>query len=297
MAFAEPRWLGAVLSGLLMLAGPQPARAYVPSAQDLFGQLALQVPLVSRAILDLRVLVFDPAPRQGDLPAEGEGSVEPEPVEQPERGFRQRLYWIRDQLAAVETFSNTGELLHVYVHEGVAEAVANLGATRHFETLDVLHPYLPFMGGRPDDWRQGLAQWGIQPWRVGLRPGYKLRNLYRVGMPGAPAAYLDPNRLALVALETRILTGGAPLRLSVNFGEAVLLGENLKREEQMYFPRVTSFFLNGRLFKQIRVVRALTDPPLTAFPVARLREQARPEARPPSLNGSALNGSALNGTP
>jgi hypothetical protein len=283
-------WIIGGLSACAVLAGPRPARAYVPSAQDLFDQLSLQVPLVSRAILDLRVLVFDPAPRQGDLPAEGEGSVEPEPVEQPERGFRQRLYWIRDQLAAVETFSNTGELLHVYVNEGVAEGAVNLSQTRHFETLDVLHPFLPFMGGRPDDWRQGLAQWGIQPWRVGLRPGYKLRNLYRVGMPGAPAAYLDPTRLALVSLETRILTDGAPLRLSVNFGEAVLLGENLKREEQLYFPRVASFFLNGRLFKQIRVVRALTDPPLAAFPLARLREQARPLAHSLSLNGSALNG-------
>jgi hypothetical protein len=285
MLLVRAALIGAAFFGALLLSWPASARAYVPSAQDLFTQLSLQVPLISRAIIDLRVLVFDPAPKQGDLPAEGEGSVEPEPVEQPERGFRQRLYWIRDQLAAVETFSNSGELLHVYVNEGLAEGAVNLG-TRHFETLDVLHPFLPFMGGRPDDWRQGLAQWGIQPWRVGLRPGYKLHNLYRVGMPGAPAAYLDPARLALVSLETRILTDGAPLRLSVNFSEAVLLGENLKREEQLYFPRVASFFLNARLFKQVRVVRAQADPPLTAFPVARLRDQARPAAHTLSLYGT-----------
>jgi len=276
------RAASALLALLGLLAAPPALLAYVPSAQDLFTQLALQVPAVSRAIVDVRVLVFDPAPRQADLPSGGEASVEPEPVEQPERGFRQRLYWIRDQLSAVETFSSSGEPLHVYLNEGLAAASVDLGA-RHFENLDVLHPYLPFMGGRPDDWRQGLAEWGIQPWRVGLRPGYKLRNLYRVGMPGAPAAFLDPARLSLVGLETRILTDGAPLRLSVTFGEAVMLGENLRREEQLYFPRVASFFLNGRLFKQIRVIRAFSDPPLSSFPLARLREQAKPSPRTLSL--------------
>jgi hypothetical protein len=274
----------AVLAAALLWPAATPA--YVPSAQELFRQLSLQVPTITRAILDLRVLVFDPAPKQGDLPAEGEGSVEPEPVEQLERGFRQRLYWIRDQLAAVETFSIEGELLHVYLNEGMAEGAVNLSAHRRFEVLDILHPYLPFMGGRPDDWTQGLAQWGIQPWRAGLRPGYKLRNLYRVGMPGAPAAYLDPARLALVALETRILTDKAPLRLSITFAEAVVLGENVKREEQLYFPRVTSLFLNGRLFKQIRLVRALADPPLNAFPLSRLRDQAQLPVRALSWQGT-----------
>ena len=265
-------------SGLVCIAVPA-ARAYVPSADELFTQLGLQVPAVSRAIFETRALVFDATPRASDRLAEVEGGVEQEPVELPERAFRQRVYWIRDALLAIETLSREGAPLHVYLDEGVAPVSLDLTAQRHFEAIDVIHPFILFMGGRPADWRAGLAAWGIDPWRVGLRPGYKQRNLYRLGDADGPAAYFDPARLALVSLETRILNGAHPVTLTMDFSEAIVLGENLKREEQLYFPRIVNFFINGRLFKQVRVATFRADPPLNAFPLARLRDQARGEAR------------------
>ena len=260
-----------------------PSRAYVPAAEELFTQLGLQVPTVTRAIFEARTIVFDAAPRPADRLADVPGGVEAEPVDQPERGYRQRVYWIRDQLLAIETFSREGAPLHVLLAEGVAPVSLDLQAARHFEALDVIHPYIPFMGGRPADWRDALASWGIDPWTVGLRPGYKLQNLYRIGAPDGPAAYLDPRRLALVTLETRVLNGAHPIALRMDFAEALVLGDNLKREEQLYFPRVVNFSVNGRLFKQVRVVTFRADPPQNAFPLARLRDLARNVPRPLAL--------------
>jgi hypothetical protein len=246
----------------------------------------LQVPTVTRAIFETRTLVFDPTPRAADRLADSAGAagaVEPEPQEQPARGFRQRIYWMRDGLLAIETFALSGEPLHIYLDEGVEPVSRDLGAARHFEPLDVIHPYVPFMGGRPADWREALSAWGIDPWHVGMRPGYKLRNLYRLGEDGA-AAYLDPARLALVSLEARVLNGAHPIALTLNFGEWLVLGESTKREEQLNFPRVVDCFVNGRLFKQVRVTGFRPDAPLNAFPLARLRELAGPVQRPLTLN-------------
>jgi hypothetical protein len=261
-----------------------PARAYVPSAEELYTQLALQAPAIIRVIFETRTLVFDPS--QTDRLAETVGGAENEPRELPERGYRQRVYWIRDALLAIETSSREGEPLHVYLNEGIAPVSLDLGH-RHFEAADVIHPFIPFMGGRPVDWREGLAAWGINPWRVGLRPGYKQRNLYRLGDPEGPAAYFDPARLALVSLETRILNGAHPIMLTMDFSQAVVLGETLKREEQLYFPRVVNFFINGRLFKQVRAITFRVDPPPNAFPLNRLRERARGAPRLLTLQPAA----------
>jgi len=271
-----------IAGGILLAAGAAPVSAYVPAPDELFLQIGLQVPLVTRGIFETRTLVFDPTPRAADRLADAAGAIEPEPQELPERGFRQRIYWMRDSLLAIETFSLTGEPLHVYLDEGVEPVSRDLGA-RHFEPMDVIHPYIPFMGGRPADWRAALAAWSINPWRVGMRPGYKLRNLYRLGEDGA-AAYLDPARLALVSLEARALNGAHPIALTLNFGEGLVFGESVKREEQLYFPRVVDFLVNGRLFKQVRVTSFRPDPPPNAFPLARLRGLAQLPQRALSLH-------------
>lgn len=274
MEFVRTMRLGRAWAiALAISCGASTAQAYVPTAEELFVQFALQVPLVSRGIFETRTLVFDATPRAADRVADAAGAAEPEPLELPERGFRQRVYWVRDSLLAIETFSPGGEPLHIYLDEGLEPVSRDLG-TRHFEAIDVIHPYIPFMGGRPSDWREGLAAWGIDPWRVGMRPGYKLRNLYRLGEDGA-AAYLDPARLALVSLEARVFNGARPIALTMTFSEALVVGESTKREEQLHFPRVVNFHLNGRLFKQVRVANFRADPPLNAFPLARLRELAR----------------------
>jgi hypothetical protein len=239
--------------------------------------------LVSRGIIETRTLVFDAAPR-ADRAGEGAGAAEPEPQELPERAFRQRIYWLRDALLAIETFSLAGEPLHIYLDEGIEPLSRDLAA-RHFEPLDVIHPYLAFMGGRPADWRAALAAWGIDPWQVGMRPGYKLRNLYRLGDEQA-AAYLDPARLALVSLETQVHNGARPIALALTFSEALVLGESTKREEQLYFPRIVNFFVNGRLFKQVRTTGFRADPPLNQFPLQRLRELALASRLAPGAAGA-----------
>ena len=67
------------------------AAAYVPTAEEIFAQLALQAPAVSRAIFETRSVVLAPDLEAAARAAETRGGAEPEMIEIPERGFRQRF--------------------------------------------------------------------------------------------------------------------------------------------------------------------------------------------------------------
>lgn len=267
---------------LALVSGPLSALGYVPTPAELFAQWGAQVPQVNRAILELHTTVFDPAAAR---PPDPEGGAEPVWPELAERGFHQRVYWIRDTLLAVETFTPQGEPLHLYLDEGLGVTSLDLAGDRHFDPLDVLHPYLPFLGGTVTDWKRGLAEWGIVPTRVSLMPTGKGRTWYRVGGEDA-AALLIPGRLALAGLETTVLGGPQPLHLSVRFSDASLIaGESDNREELLYVPHSATVFLEERPLKVIKVARLDADPPLSAFPLERLRRAARIEPQPIRIGG------------
>ncbi len=259
------------------------AAAYVPTAEEIFAQLAMQAPAVSRAIFETRSVVLAPDLEAAARAAETRGGAEPELIEIPERGFRQRVYWIRDRLLAIETFSNDGEPLHVYLDEGMGAAGRALAADRHFETSDLLHPYIPFMGGSLADWRSGLAAWGIDPRRVSLVYSHKKGTLYRLGARDGPGAVFVPGRFALASLETQIVGAGGPVRLTIEFSGAIILGKSKKRDKLLHFPHTVTFLLEGEPFKLTKLTAFRADPPLNAFPLERLREQMPAVAAPLTL--------------
>ncbi|MBI4082311.1 MAG: hypothetical protein HY423_06835 [Candidatus Lambdaproteobacteria bacterium] len=266
--------LVALLLGLL--ASPRAALAYEPSLEELYANLLAKAPTISRLILRLHTTVYDPLVAH-PAPRADAALPEPPPREQPEREFLQAVYWMRGQLLAIETTSPGGSPLHFYYDEGFRPLTVNAGEKRTFADLDILPPYLPFIEGTLADWRRGLGAWGVLPDRYELARAPKGVVYYRLEEAPGKAAWIDKGPLRLARIDTRIGGDELPISLSIRFNDFLSYGEAAVSEKNMEYPLLTDYFAEGRLFRQTRVADIQVDPPVSRFPVQRLREQAQAE--------------------
>jgi hypothetical protein len=121
-----------------LLSAATPALAYVPSVDDLWARLAAGAPEIRSAIEDTETLVYDPAAAGGDTPADA-----PKPLAG--REFRQRIYWQRGGLLAVETTGFDGTLLHLSLRDGYRTYSRALSSTRVFAESDLRPLLYPFL--------------------------------------------------------------------------------------------------------------------------------------------------------
>lgn len=282
---------------LLPLVPAGAAVAYQPPVAEVVGRALQLESQVSRAIIHLSTTVYDPFAAPADeapQPAEagGEEEVPPlegewVPVESPERGFRQVVYWVRGKFLAVETFSDDGRLLHFLLDEFYRPISKNLSETRQFSDWDVLPPFLPFAGMDAEGWLQGLAAWGVYPARVDLVRKTKAGILYRLVDTDVNWALVDRQNFRPVRIQTTAGEGEEALTLTIEFSDFTIFGGFPRERQNIAFPRTVNFLVNGRLAKQTRVGKFEANPSLAVFPITRLRRKAR-ELAPPaaaSLSG------------
>jgi hypothetical protein len=127
------------------------------------------------------------------------------------------------------------------------------------------------------DWRRGLGDWGVLPDRYALARAPKGVVYYRLEEAPGKAAWIDKGPLRLARIDTRIEGGDMPISLSIRFGDFLSYGEAAVSEKNMEYPLITEYFVDGRLFRQSRVADIQVDPPISRFPLQRLREQAQAE--------------------
>ncbi|MCH7477801.1 MAG: hypothetical protein IIA14_06840, partial [SAR324 cluster bacterium] len=170
-----------LISAVLLLP-PLFAGAYLPPVEEVFERILVGNRGLTRAIIQLRTVVFDPFPevdpasssRQGvGTAAGGEGGAEPVPRELAEREFFQTVYWVRNVFLAIETSSREGTPLHFYMDENFRPVAVNLQPERPFSAWDVRLPFLPFMEDSTTDVAAALDSWGLQPALVRLVRGSK----------------------------------------------------------------------------------------------------------------------------
>jgi hypothetical protein len=279
-------WAAALLAGLL-LGWPAVARAYIPSLQEIYDRIAASRPALTRAVIETRSVVYDPQGRYA--PAEG-GALHPDavPPEVPGRGFRQKIYWIRNTFLGVETYAEDGKLLHFYLHEGFLPIQGGFDPARPFSEEDVIPPYLPFLAADPAEWREAIAFWGLNPQRVELARGYKGDLYFRLVEGEGRALWIDAGLLRPVRLETRLIGGAGERSLTLAFGEFFFLEDESGRGATFYYPRTINYLLDGRLFRQTVVLSFEADPSVQGFPISRLRQMAGKvqPLEPLSLDGS-----------
>jgi hypothetical protein len=266
--------LAALTLGLLLVALPvAPARAYIPSLAELYKLVAARQPAIQRAILETRTYVFDPLHRAGQ--PVGDANPDAMPPELTAHEFHQKIYWIRNAFLGIETFSEDGTPLHFYLNEGFRAVQGDLKTGRSFSEADVVHPFLPFVAADPARWRQAVSFWGINPRSVDISRGSKGEVYYRLQEDESKALWLEPELLRPVRLRTRLEGGDQGSHtLTIEFREFMFIGSNDNDADNFYFPRTVDFLLDGKLFKQIVVLRFEADSSVQGFPITRLRSLA-----------------------
>ncbi|MDH4247671.1 MAG: hypothetical protein OEW39_07635 [Deltaproteobacteria bacterium] len=266
-----PLWFGVV--GMVY---PALVHAYVPDLKELEALIQSKGNRLERAYIETRTWVYNPTP----VPGEQEGTAERPPLRLPEQGFLQKIYWIRQSFLGIETYSESGELLHFYWQEGVDPVAVNLKPERTFALSDILPAYLPYVEANPDQWRRGMGDWGLSPYRVELVRGSKDTLYYRLAEGPHTGVWLERATLHPVRLDTEVAGGGDPLRLTLEFFDFVELLEASSNTSTVYFPFITNYLLNGRLFRQTQVVEFQVNPKERDFPVTAMRKRAQ-ELTPP----------------
>lgn len=266
----------AVFAGLQFTAFPISAWAYEPSLEEIIARSAKDRSSFGRAIIETQSAVFDPIGAGADtgdnVRTPGVGPNEDIPEPQEAKSFRQTIYWVRNKILAVETFSSEGELLHFYLAEVLEPISVNLTNDRLFSDIDVLNPYLPFIEDNRESWKEGLDRWGLLPSAVSLVRASKGRVFYRLAESPGKSLWLERKRYLPVRINTLVEGGIRPLAITIEFSDFILIegvGEQL-----FVFPRTVNHLLDGVLFKQTTVTGILVNPSWRAFPLTRLRKKA-----------------------
>jgi len=259
----------AALSAVLLLAAP--AAGYVPPVDDLIARLAAQAPLATSAILEYSCHVYPVTL--------GQGLGEAVSTQQDKgRSFRQRVYWQRRALLAVETLAEDGTVLHVSIAENGTVQQAALSTSRRFSDFDLHLVFHPFLEGDSSAWKSELTFWGVTP-----------RQTQLVLLKGAPhfraqespekALWVERESLRPVQLVSAVGGGPEPLTLSIAFSDYIALVARARDRDEETFPRKATFRINGQRFKEVALGEFEVNPPARKFPLQRLRQQAA--GRPP----------------
>ncbi|MBI3993209.1 MAG: hypothetical protein HY342_08040 [Candidatus Lambdaproteobacteria bacterium] len=270
-------WAGtaAAALGIALLCGfsASPAWAYEPTLGEIYTRILERSSVYAGAILSLENMVYDAQP--GVIAEASQEQTDREPAVMPAWGFRQRVYWLRRGFLAIETFDMEGKPLHYYYDEGFGETSVNLDAVRQFETVDILHPFLPFLGESRSAWEKGATTWGILPQRVTINRTPKGNVLYGLQEAHGKAVWVDAVDYLPLRVESVALGGNHIAELRIEFGPYMIFGEQTDESRNLVFPRSVLFLLNGRLFKRSVLKDMDYDPNMREFPLTRLRQRAQ----------------------
>jgi hypothetical protein len=274
--------------GALVLAGLcKPVSAYVPPVDDLWARLTAGVPPIKSAIVDTENLVYDPAapaPEGAPGSQNATGAPPPAPVPLKDRSFRQRLYWQRGGLLAVETSTADGTLAHLLLRNGYRTFAKSLVSAPAFAAMD-LHPVLfPFLEGSATAWHNELIYWGIQPVDVSL--ALVDTHVYdRLGEAAGGALWIDPIGDRPVKLQAKI-GGSAPLLMEMTYSDFIGVAPKEADAADPRVPKTILYTVNGKLFRKTTVVEVQADATVRNFPIARWRQiLGIPDTAPPFAFG------------
>ncbi|MFI5400994.1 MAG: hypothetical protein ACHQZQ_08095 [SAR324 cluster bacterium] len=251
------------------------ASAYVPPEDDLWARLAEGVPPIHSAIVETENLVYDPDALQPDAAEPGRSA--PEPIKA--RAFRQRLYWQRGSLLAVETLAADGGLAHLFLSNGYRTYSRALASRTVFSDADLRPVLFPFLEGSAAAWREELVFWGIQPLSVDLVLSGATAFI-RLGEGGDSSLWIDRMSDLPARLTTRI-PAPTPLRIELRFGDFMPVAPSDEDRGNPRLPKTVSYEVNGRLFRKTTVIDVQADVPGRAFPLARWRQLLEIPETPP----------------
>ena len=236
---------------------PLQGLAYFPmSWSDLNYQMRYQAQWY-RVMIENRVEVFDPF----NSKMVSKGKILPKRV--PEKSYVQIIHWKRDQVLVVETRSDEGQLMHLYYEYEEQSIEKQLDTVRYFNLHEIMPHFLRFLSKTKKNRERALREFNIEDFTVS-QTWYDNEIHYQIGITDSDHfALIDPKTFLLKSLHSSIhRADGTKWILKVKFSQF----KNYQRQE---FPQLTEYFLDGKLFKRVNLIKVKS---LSRLPIKELKE-------------------------
>lgn len=196
---------------------------------------------VSQFRMKTRVRIYNP---EAFLPLEEEHEELLLPRELSENGFRQSIFWVRDEYFGIETTNLKKKPLNFLFQEGGKEVFKSLQEERFFHPEDLLYPHLIFYTKHTSWLKKGLYSTGVAPIKVAMKEGAS-RIVYQFGSE-TENIVVDQDRYLILEINSQLQIRGRYYPYKIVFQD----WDETKRR----IPKTTRFYINNRLFKEIRVI-------------------------------------------
>ena len=237
------------------------AAAFYPlSWDDLMYQMESRMSW-KRLKMETVVRVFDPFSK-----AE-KNEITLNPVEIPERGYKQIIHWKDGEVLVIETYSMIGDLLHFYYEFKERLLSVSLNDNRTFEAEDIMPLHLRFLSRFGEVRSRALQEVGI----INKEIAYHVRKdnhvFLRIGdLESGHFVLLNPKTYDLSTVHNRIWKpDGSWIDLKIIF-------KNYETYRWQTYPKVTEYFLDEQLFKRVSVSNVRT---ISRLPIKRINELAK----------------------
>lgn len=230
------------LSACMMFFFVSPAEALIISVDGLLTNILENNWNIRSFYFELEAKVYNP---EAFSPLEEKPEENLVPFEVKENAFFQKIVWVRDEYYLVETLDLSDTPLHMFIFEPTKRTYGrNLQKKRFFTNEDVIYPYLYFFTKHISYLKTSLEELGINAKHVALRD---MDNgiVYQLG-DNQENIMVDPTSFKVLAINRLVQVGGRYFPLKIVFDEWDARYPEL--------PLKTSFFINSRLFKEMRIV-------------------------------------------
>gem|GEM_PF-1774774 len=190
--------------------------------------------------LNIQVTIYDPEAFQ---PLEEENVELIQPREIPGQSYQQRIFWVRDEYLGIETLDQKGTPLHIFFEEGEQQLAQQLQVGRNFQIIDLQFPHFLFYTKLTSVLSSQLHQTGIAMNQIRMQQREN-RMVYQLGTE-TENILVNPDNFRVIEINRLLQIKGRYYPFKVVFRD----WDKLKKR----IPRTTRFYINSRLFKEIKV--------------------------------------------
>ena len=155
--------------------------------------------------------------------------------------------------------------MHLYYENGDQIVQKQIDPIRFFNLNEIMPHYLRFLTKKSEHREQALREFNIEDFLVS-QTWHENQIFYRIGIQGSDHyALIDPKTFFLQSLHSSIQrANGSKWKLEVKFSK-------FKKYNRQEYPQITEYFLDGNLFKRVRLIKAKI---LSRLPIKELKEMA-----------------------
>ncbi len=235
-----PGWISLFI--LLVLVTVAPAKAMIISVDGLLSKVLENNQNVRSFYFELEALVYNP---EAFSPIDEQLEKNLVPYEVKENGYFQKVVWVRDEYCLIETLDFSETPLNMYIFEPVKRVYSqNLQESRLFSNEDLVYPYLIFFTKHVAYLKTSFEEMGINASQVLIKQK-DMSVVYQLG-DDSENILVDPSSFRILEINRLIQIGGRYYPLQIHFSDW--------DSEYPQLPRKTSFYVNSRLFKEMRIL-------------------------------------------